>query len=144
MARFSRLRRIAMYLLAGRLDGLLDKVDEIGRAQFSQSLQVLCADLYHRGRVILEDPVCYCQSVDCDLQEVIANSGTAVWIIVAGGCVLKGPCASKEKEKRQQTGTLLPIQAVALSMVVSCRSLLLLFNERAIISSLASPRASAT
>jgi hypothetical protein len=56
-----------MYLLAGRLDGLLDEVDEIWRAQFPQSLQVLCADLYNRGRVILEDPVRYCQFVDCDL-----------------------------------------------------------------------------
>jgi hypothetical protein len=55
---------MAMYLLAGRLDGLLDKVYKIGGAQFAQRLQVLCTNLYDRGRVILEDSVCYCQFID--------------------------------------------------------------------------------
>jgi hypothetical protein len=78
---------------------------------------------------------------------VDANSGTAVCIIVASGCVLSGPCADGEKRERRQVETLLLVQqAVALCLVVSFRSLLLLllFNERAIMSSLASPRATAT
>jgi hypothetical protein len=77
---------------------------------------------------------------------VDANSGTAVCIIVASGCVLSEPCADGEKQQRRQTETLLLIQAVTLCLVVSFRSLLLLllFNERAIMSSLASPRATAT
>jgi hypothetical protein len=51
---------MTMYLFAGRLDGLFDEVNEIGRTQFAQRLQVLCTNFYDRGRVVLEDPVCHC------------------------------------------------------------------------------------